>query len=124
MTVKAQSRAWDVRVRRHTVRVCVDVYSRGGMFSPALYFFLKGPNGSPAGYGPKAWPKPLWYLRPGYGSGRWGWRGPYGRGWSNAVRLPLPCLGWRYRKNPLAARVSRALYNAQHRAYNRLVNPT
>jgi len=105
--------ALDVKVRKHTVRFVYSRNGRAGMFGPHVSVHLKGPNGSPAGVGPKAW---HWLLRPlfpyydkrmaGYGPPtRWNKRAsslwvpvPHVP-WSLHRRLGYPrIVGWLYRK--------------------------
>jgi hypothetical protein len=77
--------ARDVRIGDHTVRVVYDRIGRHGVFDPHVNFHLTGPNGSPAGRGPKGWPR---WTRPAW---------PYyarRHRWSSVLTLPLPHLKW------------------------------
>jgi hypothetical protein len=78
--------AREVTIGAHTVRVVYAHESHGGVFSPALWVYLKGPNGSPAGIGPKGWPRILRPLFPSYNGRR--------DRWSSSLEIGLPCLTW------------------------------
>lgn len=71
----------------HRVRVCVVLRSRGGCYSPALWIYLRGPNGSPAGVGPKGWPRVFRPLFPSYNGRR--------DRWSHMLHVPLPHVPFR-----------------------------
>lgn len=57
-----QHRTFDIIVGAHKIRIVLDLNSRSGCYSPAVNAYLSGPNGSPAGVGPKSWPMPLPWL--------------------------------------------------------------
>lgn len=80
------TRAQDFKIGAHTVRVCVSLNGKGGMYEPHVSLHLKGPNGSPNGVGPKGWPKSLWRLYPYYN------RTP--DHWSSTLEIPLPHVSW------------------------------
>jgi hypothetical protein len=48
-----------ITIREHEIRFVLDTHARRGVYAPELHIHLKGPNGSPAGVGPKGWPQPL-----------------------------------------------------------------
>lgn len=80
------TRAQDFNIGAHTVRVCICLNGKGGMYEPHLSLHLKGPNGSISGRGPKGWPKFMWRMFPYYD------RKP-GR-WSSVIEIPLPHVTW------------------------------
>ena len=89
----------DFQIGRHTVRLVTTSTDYGsGMFRPGIRLFLKGPNGSPAGIGPKAWPL-HWRIRRFRDNHAWaktGWhRRNHGHyGWSSDIYIPVPHLKW------------------------------
>lgn len=109
----------DLRIGRHTVRIVTTSRDYGsGMFRPGVRLYLSGPNGSPAGTGPKAWPGHMRvrnlrnWIRSRTG------RGAY-RGWTNTLYLPVPHLRWGtcYRLRRVGGL---AVYNALYPVYARL----
>jgi hypothetical protein len=53
----SNTRAQDVKLGAHTVRLSATLNDGGsGMYRPHVTFFLRGPNGSIAGTGPKPFP--------------------------------------------------------------------
>lgn len=75
------------------IRFVLDTHGRAGCYRPILLVFRRGPNGSPAGVGPKGWP--WWLHRERLGGGE-------KRRWSNTIRVPLPhvsfATGYRLRR--------------------------
>jgi hypothetical protein len=70
-----KQRTTDIKIGADTYRF---VYPyRYDMGRPCVLVFRKGPNGSPAGFGPKGFPK--WMMRDGWGS----------------VKVWLPWMPWR-----------------------------
>lgn len=102
--------AREINIGRHTLRFVFDRDAYAGTFRPELLIFLKGPNGSPAGIGPKGWPQWLADMfRPYYNQkGRW----------SNSLHVRIPHVSWRF-----AYKYRRfggmALYRLQSRFYYR-----
>jgi hypothetical protein len=86
-------------IRRHTIRVVTTTDDYGsGCYRPGLRLFLDGPNGSPNGTGPKAWPLHM-RIRRFRSVHRWaktGWhRRNHGHyGWTNCIYVPLPHVSW------------------------------
>jgi hypothetical protein len=79
-----------------------DPESRGGVFSPEVHIFRLGRNGSPAGFGPKAFPRCFRFI-------------PGVRVNQQYLDIRVPTLNWRtayrFRRFHLLG-----VYNAQHRA--------
>lgn len=76
----------DVKLGRDTFRLIFPYrYDHG---APVILISRRGPNGSPAGYGPKGFPK--WMMKKGWGF----------------VRVPLPFVswGWGYRHRRIGGR--------------------
>lgn len=92
----------EFRIRKHFVRVVTTSTDYGsGTYRPGIHLFLRGPNGSPNGCGPKAWPLHM-RIRRFRADHQWaktGWHkrntGPgHGYGWTNAIYIPVPHLTW------------------------------
>lgn len=89
----------DFNIGQHTVRVVTTFTDYGsGLYRPGIRFFLTGPNGSPAGRGPKAWPLHM-KIRRFRSRHKWaktGWHrrfnGQYG--WTSCIYIPLPHMTW------------------------------
>ena len=75
--------ARNIQAGRHTFRVVYSFHEG----RPELHVHLRGPNGSPAGIGPKGWPRLFRPLFPDYGHGR--------DRWSSMIALPVPFVSWR-----------------------------
>jgi hypothetical protein len=90
-------RSLNLQIRQHRVRFVLDRDGYAGCFYPIMLVFLKGPNGSPAGVGPKPWPWPL-------------------KGGCRPLRVRLPHLSW-----ATCYRLGRVggfrLYRLQYRAF-------
>jgi len=95
------TRAQDVKIRKHEVRISVSYNGRFGMYDPHVTLFLRGPNGSVSGHGPKPWP---WKI-----------------GTGNAVRIPLPHVKWAtgYRLRKIGGI---AVYKTISRAYRGILD--
>lgn len=109
-----------ITVRGHQVRFVLDTHARAGCYSPELHVYLHGPNGSPAGFGPKGWPA---LLVRAFEPGRaWRRRNRPGAkpGWSNMLAVRLPHLTW-WRAYRLRRIGAIRLYVLIERAYNRAV---
>ena len=116
----------DVKIGKHTVRIVTTSRDYGsGMFRPGVRLFLGGPNGSPRGHGPKAWPGHM-AVRRFRSTHRWaktGWakrnNGQYG--WTNSIYLPVPHLKWHqtYRLRRLGGT---RFNHWQYRLFTRLEN--
>jgi hypothetical protein len=92
----------DFVIRRHTVRLVTTSTDFGsGMFRPGLHLFLKGPNGSINGVGPKGFPLHMRIrkLRARYPRLlTYGWHRRYPGHMRNApgsLYVPIPHLRWR-----------------------------
>lgn len=93
----------DIRIRQHTVRIVTTSEDYGSStFRPGVRFFLTGPNGSPAGIGPKAWPGHMRVrqFRNAHNWAKTGWARQFrgtgaGYSWTNSLYVPLPHIKWR-----------------------------
>lgn len=74
--------ARDIQVGQHRFRFVYTKNGKGGCYKPILTCHLRGPNGSPAGIGPKGWPRVFRPLFPNY----WLHRDR----WSSTIVFPLP----------------------------------
>ena len=96
-----------VNVHGHEVRFVFDSHAKAGMYNPAIQAFLKGPNGSVAGYGPKGFPQWLWRIFPGY--------------WPGSLSIKIPHLRWRFfRKHARIGRVYSFLYRLNYKLLARV----
>lgn len=95
-------RTYDLQLGRTRLRVVGWTTGSGGIFRPNLSVYRHGPNGSPAGVGPKPWPR--WLAR----------ANPF------ALVIYLPQLSW-----GTCYRLQRVggfrLFRAQYRFYKRLM---
>lgn len=89
---KGHHHALNVRVLRTRIRFVYSKDGRAGMYGPQISVFRTGPNGSPAGTGPKAWP--LWISKiagPYYDRD---YNRTYGPRRSHALVIPCPHISW------------------------------
>lgn len=97
-----------ITVRGDEYRFVFDVNGKHGCYHPILHVFRKGPNGSPAGIGPKGWPNWLVKLT-AHGRDR--------THWSSSLTFNLPCLYWHraYKLRKIGGlKLYRAVYNLYH----------
>lgn len=114
----------DFRIGSHVIRLVTTAVDYGsGCYRPGIRLFLSGPNGSPAGTGPKAWPlhMALRSFRSRHSSLWFGWHKRYGfvPTWTNCLYLPVPHIRWStaYRLRRIGAL---SLYRADYRLNTRL----
>ena len=113
------------QIRKHQGRVVTPSDDYGsGTVRPGLRLSLEGPNGSPAGSGPKAWPghMPVRRYRSNHHWAKTGWaRRNHGHySWTNSLYIPLPHIKW-MRAYKLRRLGALRLYQAQYRVAKRLL---
>lgn len=74
-----------INIRQNEFRFVYDSNGRGGVFYPILHIFWKGPNGSPAGIGPKGWPRWILACTKDYRNDR---------RWNSGLTFTLPVPSW------------------------------